>query len=214
MRVLDQQRDASGRADNQPVAGVSITVVDADGNEVGTAVTDAEGTALIVVPERADYVVRLDESTLPDDLGLTGESTAEEVITPSSFITSTTIITFFTGESQSAGQAASRRSPSASPTASGSAWSSPCARSGLSLIFGTTGLTNFAHGEMVTFGGDGGVLAQRHRHRVPRLPAALRRRWAAASAPGHADRGRRSVVCSVWLFDWGSSPVCAGAASV
>ena len=24
---------------------------------------------------------------------------------------------------------------------------------GLSLIFGTTGLTNFAHGEMVTFGG-------------------------------------------------------------
>ena len=153
VRVLDQQRDASGRADNQPVVGVTITVVDAEGNEVGTGVTDAEGTALIAVPERADYVVRLDESTLPDDLDLAGESTAEETITPSSFITSTTNITFFTGESQSADQSGFEEF--AQRLADGIRLGLVIAMCsvGLSLIFGTTGLTNFAHGELVTFGG-------------------------------------------------------------
>jgi branched-chain amino acid transport system permease protein len=153
VRVLDQQRDASGRADNQPVPGVSITVVDADGNEVGTAVTDAEGSALIPVPARADYVVRLDESTLPDDTGLTGESTAEENITPSSFITSTTIITFFTGESQSADQSGLEKVAQRFTDGLRLGLVLAMCSVGLSLIFGTTGLTNFAHGEMVTFGG-------------------------------------------------------------
>jgi len=153
VRVLDQQRDASGRADNQPVVGVTITVVDAEGDEVGTGVTDAEGIALIAVPERADYVVRLDESTLPDDLDLTGESTPEETITPSSFITSTTNITFFTGESQSADQSGFEEF--AQRLADGIRLGLVIAMCsvGLSLIFGTTGLTNFAHGELVTFGG-------------------------------------------------------------
>lgn len=153
VRVLDQQRDASGRADNQPVAGVTITVVDADGTEVGTGVTDDKGIALIAVPARADYVVRLDESTLPEDTGLTGESTAEETVTPASFITSTTNITFFTGESQSGGQSAFEKV--AQRLADGIRLGLVLAMCsvGLSLIFGTTGLTNFAYGEMVTFGG-------------------------------------------------------------
>jgi neutral amino acid transport system permease protein len=153
VRVLDQQRDASGRADNQPVAGVSITVVDAEGNEVGAGVTDAEGSVRIVVPARADYVVQLDESTLPDDLGLAGQSTAEENITPSSFITSTTIITFFTGESQSADQSGLEKVAQRFTDGLRLGLVLAMCSVGLSLIFGTTGLTNFAHGEMVTFGG-------------------------------------------------------------
>jgi len=153
VRVLDQQRDASGRADNQPVAGVSITVVDADGTEVGAGVTDAEGTALIAVPAPGDYVVRLDEETLPDDLGLTGESTAEEAVTPSSFVTSTTNITFFTGESQSADQSGIEEVSQRLADGIRLGLVLAMCSVGLSLIFGTTGLTNFAHGEMVTFGG-------------------------------------------------------------
>jgi branched-chain amino acid transport system permease protein len=152
VRVLDQQRDASGRADNQPVAGVGITVVDAAGTEIGTGVTDDTGMALIPVPAPGDYVVRLDESTLPDDLGLTGASTAEQAITPSSFVTSTTNITFFTGESQSGGQSGVEKV--AQRLADGIRLGLILAMCsvGLSLIFGTTGLTNFAHGEMVTWG--------------------------------------------------------------
>ena len=46
---------------------------------------------------------------------------------------------------------------------------------GLSLIFGTTGLTNFAHGELVTFGA--------HRRRSPWTGSRGRSRSAARTSP-------------------------------
>jgi len=152
VQVKDQQRDAGGRANNQPVPDVSVTVLDASGAEIATAVTDAEGIALIPVPGRADYTVRLDESTLPEGTALSAETPAEQTILGDSFITSRKIVNYFTGESQRAVQSTVDR------------WSQRIADGlrlgliiamcsvGLSLIFGTTGLTNFAHGEMVTFG--------------------------------------------------------------
>ena len=151
-QVRDQQRDAAGRADNQPVAGVTITVVDADGNEVASGVTDAEGVVLLDVPARADYVVRLDEETLPDGLGIAANSLAEQTVTQDSFTTNTKIVNFFTGESQSGGQTGIEKL--AQRLADGIRLGLVIAMCsvGLSLIFGTTGLTNFAHGELVTFG--------------------------------------------------------------
>ena len=151
-QVRDQQRDAAGRADNQPVAGVTITVVDTDGNEVGSGVTDADGVVLIPVPARADYVVSLDEDSLPDDLGIAANSLAEQTVTQDSFTTTTKIVNFFTGESQSGGQTAVEKV--AQRLADGIRLGLIIAMCsvGLSLIFGTTGLTNFAHGEMVTWG--------------------------------------------------------------
>jgi neutral amino acid transport system permease protein len=152
VQVRDQQRDAGGSADNVPVPGVSITVLDATGAEVGAGVTDENGIAAIPVPGRADYTVQLDEETLPDDLELAGGASAEQTVLTDSFITARRIVTFFTGESQSVDQSTFDR------------WSQRVADGvrlglviamcsvGLSLIFGTTGLTNFAHGELVTFG--------------------------------------------------------------
>ena len=107
----------------------------------------------IPVPAPGAYTVRLDESTLPDDLGLTGESTAEEAVTESSFITSTTNITFFTGESQSGDQSGIEKVSQRLADGIRLGLVLAMCSVGLSLIFGTTGLTNFAHGEMVTFGG-------------------------------------------------------------
>lgn len=150
VQVRDQQRDAGGSQDNVPVPGVGVTVLDADGNEIGTGVTDERGNALIPVPARADYTVRVDDDTLPDDLGLAGP--AEQAVAQDSFVTARRIVTFFTGESQREQQSTFDK------------WSQRIADGvrlglviamcsvGLSLIFGTTGLTNFAHGEMVTFG--------------------------------------------------------------
>ena len=37
VQVKDQQRDANGRADNQPLPGVSVTVLDGSGTEIATA---------------------------------------------------------------------------------------------------------------------------------------------------------------------------------
>lgn len=151
-QVKDQQRDANGKVDNQPVPGVSVTVVDASGAEVGTAVTDERGIALIPVPARGAYTVRVDESTLPDGKALSAETPAEQAITEDTFVTAKRVVNFFTGESQR--QTTSGFERVAQRIADGVRLGLIIAMCsvGLSLIFGTTGLTNFAHGELVTFG--------------------------------------------------------------
>lgn len=57
------QRAEEGE-DPVPVEGVVITVTQ-DGNEVGSATTDAEGNWTVPVPAPGDYDVALDASTLP-----------------------------------------------------------------------------------------------------------------------------------------------------
>jgi neutral amino acid transport system permease protein len=151
-QVKEQQRDENGRPDNQPVVGVTITVTAPDGTEVGSAVTDDKGVALIPVPSKGDYVVRLDESSLPDGQTIAATSSAEQAINETTFRTNRQIINFFTGESQRVEQSLFDRA--AQRIADGIRFGLIIAMCsvGLSLIFGTTGLTNFAHGEMVTFG--------------------------------------------------------------
>lgn len=153
IQVKEQSRDANGKADNQPVVGVTVTVTDADGNEVGTGETDEEGVALIPVPDRGDYTVTLDESTLPDGQTLDAKSPAVQNVTKDSFVTTTKIINFFTGESQSESQTFVERLSQRILDGIRLGLVLAMCAVGLSLIFGTTGLTNFAHGEVVTFGG-------------------------------------------------------------
>jgi branched-chain amino acid transport system permease protein len=144
--------DVDGSTEREPVPGVTIIVLDAAGTEVGTGVTDAEGVVDITVPGRGAYTVRLDESTLPEDTGIASNSSPEQVVTEESFTTSRRTVNFFTGER------ASTEVPFidklAQRLADGARFGLIIALTsvGLSLIFGTTGLTNFAHGELVTFG--------------------------------------------------------------
>ncbi len=152
VQVKDQQRDAAGKTDNQPVVGVKVTVLDASGAEVGAAVTDDKGVALIPVPGKADYTVRIDESTLPDGLALSAESPAEQSVAGDSFVTATKIVNFFTGASQSESTSTTERIAQRFADGIRLGLIIAMCSVGLSLIFGTTGLTNFAHGEMVTFG--------------------------------------------------------------
>jgi len=153
VQVKEQSRDANGKTDNQPVSGVSVTVTDADGNEIGVGETDEEGVALIPVPDRGDYTVTLDESTLPDGQSLDAKSPAVQTVTKDSFVTTTKIINFFTGESQSESQTFVERLSQRILDGIRLGLVLAMCAVGLSLIFGTTGLTNFAHGEVVTFGG-------------------------------------------------------------
>ncbi len=57
--------------EREPVEGVSFTVTDAAGNEVGTGTTDAEGVFLLEVPEPGTYQMLLDDSTLPEGIAST-----------------------------------------------------------------------------------------------------------------------------------------------
>lgn len=140
--VIDDER--------QGVAGVDI-VVEQDGREVGGATTDDDGAWEIELPGAGTYSVTLVTDTLPDDVDLTDPD--DETVE----------ITVQTG--QRAGRAFSLGE------GSGAGGSGTWARAlnlaveglklgaviaitavGLSLIFGVTGLVNFAHGELVTLG--------------------------------------------------------------
>lgn len=174
------------RADDQPVEGVTITVLTPSGAEVGSAVTAQDGTWEVLVPGAGDYRAELDESTLPP--GLTPRSgTVRE-------------INLLAGENRPVlfaldGALESDRTPGATPSPGAPGGEDPSALGqdeppgdddeevtvvagrgtlgtvlaltydgihfglyialaalGLSLVFGTMGLVNFSHGELVTVG--------------------------------------------------------------
>jgi branched-chain amino acid transport system permease protein len=153
IQVKDQVRTSDGKTDNQPVPGVEVTVTDSSGIVVETGTTDAEGVLIISVPTRADYTVSLNEATLPSGEKLDSRTPATQNVLTDSFVTKTKVITYFTGESQNVSQSGFERIAQRFSDGIRLGLILAMCSVGLSLIFGTTGLTNFAHGEMVTFGG-------------------------------------------------------------
>ena len=134
---------------DQFFAGVGITVADQSGTWIGQAVTDADGRWLVEVPGAGTYAVTLDTETLPDGVGLregfgaTAEATVEEGASRA--------VVFAVGEAPKGTPFGER---AAQTVFNGFKFGLIIAMSaiGLSLIYGTTGLVNFAHGELVTFG--------------------------------------------------------------
>jgi branched-subunit amino acid ABC-type transport system permease component len=151
-----------------PIEGVEITVETADGEEVDQVTSDEDGRWEVELPGPGEYVVSIDPEELPEGVTLSGD------------------------ESRTVNVAEGRRQPVNLGLEDGSRGAGHggvraiqlfvdgirfglliaiCAV-GLSLIYGTTGLTNFAHGELVTIGAvvawfinvNGGV---------PLIPAAL-----------------------------------------
>jgi len=142
-----------GSTSRTPVEGVTINVLKADGTPIGEAVTGKDGLCTISVPSRDDYVIELNLSTLPDGLTLIDAEKQKVAVNRDLFTTNTKRVTFFTGESANAGASASERILQRLSDGIRLGLVIAMCSVGLSLVFGTTGLTNFAHGEMVTFGG-------------------------------------------------------------
>jgi branched-chain amino acid transport system permease protein len=139
--------------DRQDVEGVTVTV-EADGKQVGEGTTDAKGIAEITVPEAGNYSVVLDTDTLPSSAeGLEPQRNPVETTVRAG---DPRVVAFRLVEAGTAPAAAGSIDIGRLPqlTASGVRFGLIIALAaiGLSLIFGTTGLTNFAHGELVTFG--------------------------------------------------------------
>ena len=150
---VQNQTVVDGVSQKQPVAGVNITVTSASGTVIGTGVTDATGLISFPVEARDDYVVTLDIATLPDGFALIDEDKAVSTIKKDDFTTSVKRATFFTGSSNTSSQTLIDRMIQRGADGLRLGLVIAMCAVGLSLIFGTTGLTNFAHGEMVTFGG-------------------------------------------------------------
>lgn len=144
--------DESGEA--VPAEGVEITVESADGSFTDSGESDDEGRFEIAVPGPGQYSVTLDPDTLPEDVVLRNadRATLEGVELRAGQTRSVLFPIDF-------GEAATRNVSTTFDRflrllVDGIRFGliiAMCAI-GLSLIYGTTGLVNFSHGEMVTFG--------------------------------------------------------------
>lgn len=136
-------------AEREPVPGVTIVVNDLDGNEVGTAESDADGQWTIPVDEPGTYQVVLDDTTLPEGLGLRDEDGGSLEVEVLSGRVRPAVFQLGEG-SGGRGQLDAFFRAAANGLKFGLIIAMTAV--GLSLIFGTTGLINFAHGELVAFG--------------------------------------------------------------
>lgn len=139
-----------------PVSGVTVTVTDSAGAEIGQDETDDSGVFSIQVPGDPasslgkEYVVTVDQETLPEGSGLRNEEQTELTIRFTT--TSDQSVVFPIGDPLAGSASFGIRALQL--TIGGLVFSSLLAMAalGLSMVFGTTGLTNFSHGELITFG--------------------------------------------------------------
>jgi branched-chain amino acid transport system permease protein len=136
-------RDLAGN----PVAGVDVTATDAEGFS-GVGTSDEAGRWEIEVPGPGTYTVELDEGTLPDGAAPPTINPIEGVE-----VTGSTRTVLFTLGARDR-NLTSKWDQAAQLSFEGLRFGLIIALAavGLSLIYGTTGLTNFAHGEIITFG--------------------------------------------------------------
>ena len=133
--------------EGEALAGVRIEV--SGSGYTAEVVTDADGKWAIGVPERGVYDVTLDETTLPEGIAvLEGGATQSVEIGPSGSV----VKNFFIGEGER--QVVTLFDQIVQRLIYGVNFGLMLglAAIGLSLVYGTTGLSNFAHAELVTFG--------------------------------------------------------------
>lgn len=133
--------------DGEPLDGVVITV---EGPGTDTEVkTGADGKWRVGVPEKASYTVTLDEDTLPKGVVV---KEGGNPLTAEFGLTKTKSVNFFLGEGTRV--TVSFFDQLINRVANGLNFGLLLALAaiGLSLIYGTTGLSNFAHSELITFG--------------------------------------------------------------
>jgi neutral amino acid transport system permease protein len=148
-----------------PVEGAELIVRTTGGEEVGQAVTDADGSWRIAIPEAGDYAVELVVDSLPE--GVDVRNPDRNPLEISARAGQSRTVLFPLGESTRT--SATRWGRVLGLTVDGIKFGLIIGMTaiGLSLIFGTTGLVNFAHGELVAFGA---IVAWFLNVRGPRIP--------------------------------------------
>ncbi len=148
-------RASDENGDEVLLEGVELVVTNAEGNEVGVAISDENGEWILELPGAGTYSTFLKEETLPEGVSLRNADNNP--------------LTFDVRDGDSR--------PNLFPMGERAAKTDNTIKAvqlavdgiklglliamaaiGLSLIYGTTSLVNFAHGEMVTFGAMMGFL--------------------------------------------------------
>jgi branched-chain amino acid transport system permease protein len=144
---FDNRISGNVQFEGEPLEGVLIRV--SGQGYTNEVTTNSEGKWRIGVPEQGDYEVFLDESTLPDGISVVEEGATQQVnVGKSGRVTKN----FFLGESERTTTSTLDQLIARSIYGLNFGLMLALAAIGLSLVFGTTGLSNFAHAEMVTFG--------------------------------------------------------------
>ena len=157
--------------DGGPVTGVTLTI--AGGGFTGAATSGADGTFTLTLPKTGAYEVAVDLATLPEGLTL---GRASDEVRKVNVISDKRIVYRLVKGTAPPAEAASPGAAAADAPTTGATEPAPTGGSkadlvaqllvdglllgivialgalGLNLIFGTTGLTNFSHGELLTLG--------------------------------------------------------------
>jgi neutral amino acid transport system permease protein len=133
--------------EGERLEGVTVTV-EQDGEEVASAETDENGQFLVELDEPGEYTVILDVDTLPEGVAPRDDDSREVTVRPGSI--SPAAFPLGDGERTTSSTGAQAAQLFVGGLRFGLVIA--MAAIGLSLIFGTTGLTNFSHGELVTGG--------------------------------------------------------------
>ncbi len=131
-----------------PIEGVEVTVTTAAGDEVDSVESDEDGRWAVELPGPGDYVVTIDDGDLPEGVELAGAD--NRAVTVAEGRREPVIIGLEDGSRGGGGGTVRAVQLLVDGIRFGLLIA--MAAVGLSLIFGTTGLTNFAHGELVTMG--------------------------------------------------------------
>jgi branched-chain amino acid transport system permease protein len=134
------------------IEGVTVTITaKTDGTEVAAVETDADGRFSAPLPAAGVYTVAIDTDSLPDGITLEEGEPESRDLTVVSGQRAAVLFSFSDGSEVAA---EIKDIVWAQRVAEGLRYGLIIAITaiGLSLIFGTTGLTNFSHGEMVTVG--------------------------------------------------------------
>lgn len=134
----------------QPVVGAKVTVTTENAEVVGDAVSDESGLFELALPGPGNYRSELDTSSLPTGVSLTdaNQTGVSFEIRPNQ----ERVLIYTFGREVRVVQSKWSTLPALLVEGLKLGLIIAMSAIGLSLIYGTTQLTNFAHGEMVTFG--------------------------------------------------------------
>ena len=135
------------RTEEGPLGGIDITVTDEAGAEQ-TVTTGDNGKWNVTVKKEGPYTVQIVEDSLPKDVVTTGE-----VKVRARFAATTPALIEVRTAAFNAGTSKVDELIQSSASGIRLGLLLALASVGLSLIYGTTGLSNFAHAEQVTLGG-------------------------------------------------------------
>ena len=134
--------------DGTLLAGVVVQVIDTRGQQLASTTSDARGRWELTVPTPGEYTFRIDQQSLPPGVNVLQGEVVREVAP------GTLSPVVFRFGAQREGLQTSTTAQVLRVLVDGIRFGLVIGITGigLSLIFGTTGLTNFAHGELVTIG--------------------------------------------------------------